>query len=282
MAEVAGLILGSVSLTALFNNCVDNFNYIQLGRKFGRDFETSLVKLDLIKLRFSRWGESMRLADLDTRTRQSIRSQQNEEILGHLLGQISFVFKEAEKASSSFKVGANHNDLALHAGRLSNDFATLHDSLQKKMEKRCKDLQRRTKLSAKVKWALYTQKHLRTLLEDLSSLVDSLISVFPAIQRSQQELCQAEVSDLHEESLRALEKMNEGSDKLLGQVVTQKLKVSRGQSWRGVEGSESVVQHMGNKYRAGQPSAERHKRQEWSNIRGGGNATQHMGDDFTG
>lgn len=54
MAEVAGLIIGSVALTGLFSNCVDTFQRIQRGRNFGNDYETSLIKLDVIKFRFTR------------------------------------------------------------------------------------------------------------------------------------------------------------------------------------------------------------------------------------
>jgi hypothetical protein len=34
MAEVFGTVAGALSVAALFNNCVDCFEYIQLGRHF--------------------------------------------------------------------------------------------------------------------------------------------------------------------------------------------------------------------------------------------------------
>ncbi|KAJ2974713.1 hypothetical protein NQ176_g5910 [Zarea fungicola] len=39
MAEVFGIVSGALSVASLFNNCVDCFEYIQLGRHFGSDFE---------------------------------------------------------------------------------------------------------------------------------------------------------------------------------------------------------------------------------------------------
>lgn len=38
MAEVFGIVSGALSVAALFKNCVDCFEYIQLGRNFGRDY----------------------------------------------------------------------------------------------------------------------------------------------------------------------------------------------------------------------------------------------------
>lgn len=38
MAEAAGLVVGVVGLASLFNNTVEWFEFIQLGRAFGKNF----------------------------------------------------------------------------------------------------------------------------------------------------------------------------------------------------------------------------------------------------
>ena len=53
MAEVAGLALSVVTLVGLFNNTVDCFKYVQLGRGLGKSFQTSQLKLDNARLRLS-------------------------------------------------------------------------------------------------------------------------------------------------------------------------------------------------------------------------------------
>jgi len=60
--EPAGLTAGILGLAGLFNNAVDCFEYVQLGREFGRDYQTNLLKLDDARLRLSRWGQSMELS----------------------------------------------------------------------------------------------------------------------------------------------------------------------------------------------------------------------------
>jgi Skp family chaperone for outer membrane proteins len=60
MAEAAGLV-GVVDLAGLFNNTVKCFEFVQLGRTFGEDFQTSQLKLDNARLRLSRWDKSLSL-----------------------------------------------------------------------------------------------------------------------------------------------------------------------------------------------------------------------------
>lgn len=59
MAEVFSTVASALSVAALFNNCVDCFEYIQLGRHFGRDFERCQLKLDVAKTRLGRWGQAV-------------------------------------------------------------------------------------------------------------------------------------------------------------------------------------------------------------------------------
>jgi hypothetical protein len=62
MAEAFGIFAGAAGLAGLFTPCIECFEYIQFGRSFGQDYERSLVKLDVVRLRLSRWGVSVGLA----------------------------------------------------------------------------------------------------------------------------------------------------------------------------------------------------------------------------
>ena len=59
--EPVGLKIGIAGLAGAFTACVDCFEYIQLGRQFGQDYGNCLLKLDVAKLRLSRWGVAMGL-----------------------------------------------------------------------------------------------------------------------------------------------------------------------------------------------------------------------------
>lgn len=136
--ELGGFIMGSVALTSLFNTCVDNFKYIQLGRTFGKDFETSLLGLDVITLRFIRWGESMKAARADLSYQRSVDGKPIEEVVSSLLTIIELTIDDAKKKSSEFQQTKNPRESALNPGSPRGSCAALHEVLQRKMKERCK------------------------------------------------------------------------------------------------------------------------------------------------
>lgn len=80
MAEAAGLVVGVVALAGLFNNTIECFEFIQLGRTFGKDFQKSQLKLDTARLRLSRWGKSLHL-DENIRNTTSLQEYFGSEIV---------------------------------------------------------------------------------------------------------------------------------------------------------------------------------------------------------
>lgn len=280
MAELAGLIIGSMALTGLFNKCVDTFQYIQLGRNFGNDYETSLLKLDVVKLRFTRWGELMTVrAGADPQNAGSAASPQEKEVAERLLGQILDVFERARETSKTFRMIGKPGELVADTQPRSGNLAALHDYLQSRMHKRCKDLQRETSLTTKAKWALYKKTHFDRLVEDLTELVDALLSTFPASKESQRQLCAAEVSDIEKvESLIALKQIAHESDMLLEEVVGKTLNDRGGQFWRNIKASGDAEQFMGNEYAVRGLGDGRRGHQEWNGISGADNAKQLMGN----
>jgi hypothetical protein len=106
MAETAGLVVGVVALAGLFNNTVECFEFVQLGRTFRKSFQTSQLKLDNARLRLSRWGKSLSLND-DVQNTVSLQghfgSAANVKHAEALLGQIVELFAEAEGVSNKYK-----------------------------------------------------------------------------------------------------------------------------------------------------------------------------------
>jgi Prion-inhibition and propagation len=69
---------------------------------------------------------------------------------------------------------------------------SLHDEMRSLFLRR----QGRTGLQRKIKWALYEERHFRKLMDDITHLMDKLVTLFPSIHSSQQHLCEAEVKEL--------------------------------------------------------------------------------------
>jgi hypothetical protein len=58
MAEIAGVGLSVISMAALFNNALDCLQLVRVGKAFGEDYDTFQIRISLLQLRPSQWGEA--------------------------------------------------------------------------------------------------------------------------------------------------------------------------------------------------------------------------------
>lgn len=193
MAETAGLMIGAVSLTAIFTTCVDCFEYVQLGRNFGKDYQRSLLKLDIAKLRLSRWAnaadESHNQYEVSVGT--PAEAQKVEEILEEIVA----CFADAERVSQRFKTKSNDSiELQIYDSDmdLKPSLRTMHDKMCDLALRR----QRRSTVRQKTAWALYEKKYFDRLISDVVQLVEGLTQLFPATQQRQSELVVEEVREI--------------------------------------------------------------------------------------
>ncbi|KAF3067070.1 Heterokaryon incompatibility protein s [Daldinia childiae] len=214
--EVAGLVVGGVSLAGLFTACVDCFEYIQLGRQFGKNYQTSVLKLDLLKLRLSRWADSVNHSD----SRISVQSEEEIDKVKEVLGQIIYLFEETEKKTGKFK-GLKGDTTGMPAGGYPDaDIESLHQKMKSLALKR----QRRTSFAQKASWALCEEKYFKRLIEDLEPLVKDLVEMFPVVKEQQRQLSIEEARELQgERGINALQEANEGEDELLRESIAQSM-----------------------------------------------------------
>lgn len=217
--EPTGLAVGVLGLAGLFNNAVDCFKYIQLGRNFGIDFQTCLLKLDIAQLRLSRWGYSIGLSG-DAQNARSLEdtlgSQKDvskaEEILGHIIE----LFARVEQAAPNTP-SLTYDPQA--------DLTPVMGSLHKKMQELSHRRQNQTGLRQKTKWALYKGEHVRKLIEEVSGLVQDLVELFPGPHAIQQQICQDEVHEISQitsiDSLDILRNLAANQDKDLRAAITK-------------------------------------------------------------
>lgn len=225
MAEAAGLVVSVVALAGLFNNTVECFEFVQLGRTFGKDFQTSQLKLDNARLRLSRWGKSLHLDD-DVRNTTSLQGHfGSESTIEHaegLLGKITELFADAEGVSNKYKNQTAPQDGSPVVYSPQKDLDPPIAKLHEKMRQLAIERQNRSGIRQKAKWALYQEKHFRRLIEDITELVDSLVELFPATQQAQRELCDTEVSAIGEsEAISVLKEIAAAQDKFLEQAITK-------------------------------------------------------------
>ncbi|KAI1664792.1 HeLo multi-domain protein [Pyrenophora tritici-repentis] len=225
MAEAAGLVVGVIALAGLFNNTVECFQFVQLGRTFGKDFQTSQLKLDSARLRLSRWGKSLSLDD-DVPDTVSLRgrfgSEANVKHAEALLGQIVELFAEAEGVSNRYKGRTEPQDSSLAVYDPQTDLDPAMAKLHEKMRQLAIERQNRSGVRQKARWALYQEKQFRRLIEDITELVNDLDNLFPATQQSQRDLCDTEVSAIGEgQDISVLRNIAAAQDKLLEQAIAK-------------------------------------------------------------
>ena len=225
MAEAAGLAVGVVALAGLFNSTVECFEFVQLGRNFGKDFRTSQLKLDNARLRLSRWGKSLGLNDNIQET-QSLGNHfgvdKDIKQAESMLGQIIDLFADAEGVSNKYKNRKKADDASLMICNPQTDLEPTMADLHLKMRQLSIDRQKRSGLRQKAKWALYEEKHFRRLIEDITELVNSLVDLFPASEELQRRLCATEVSMLGDnEGLSELKEIATAQDKFLADALAE-------------------------------------------------------------
>lgn len=187
--EAVGLAISLAALVSVFETAVDGFQYVQLGKQFGTDAQTAWLKLDNAQLRLSRWGEAIGLTK-GVEEAESLQStlltpeavQRAEDRLGHIVN----LFKKAEATSNalSSKAGSAHG-----LGALEDDNSKA-SSLHQRMRDLCRRRQRNTSFGKKAKWAIFEREQFNRLMEDIKTLVDDLVDLFPAGEAGEAELRQ--------------------------------------------------------------------------------------------
>jgi hypothetical protein len=220
MAEPFGIAAGAVGITAAFTACVDCFGYVQLGRHFGRDFQTDVLALNCARLRLTRWGQAVNIYDdpklgRPDATRTEIQAAQ--DALHHILQ----LFADTEKISKKYKPNANAGD---DLSTLStDDMDPVVMELSNKMKRLAIRRQKGSSILKTASWALYHRSELKELIEKITSLIDNIEHLFPAPQ-SQLALVKQETAEIQDkQALGLVESAAQDVDSLLQAAAKEAL-----------------------------------------------------------
>jgi hypothetical protein len=104
--EPASLAFAVAGLAVAFESAVETFIYVRVAAHFKADFKMATVKLNIARLRLSRWGQALGLEDEDAAgkllmtlkvSREDFRSA--EELLKQIVGSIG----KAEKVTKTYQ-----------------------------------------------------------------------------------------------------------------------------------------------------------------------------------
>ncbi|KAF1916010.1 prion-inhibition and propagation-domain-containing protein [Ampelomyces quisqualis] len=187
-----------MSVAALFNNALEYFQYVRIGRDFERDAETYQAKLNLIQLRLSQWGEVVGL-DRITEHDKSLFPSSYVDVATCTLEQIVRLFEDVEKKSKDFSRRASESDFTAHMKEMCTKMRSLSMNRKNKSVK--------TSFSTRTKWALVGRQEYSHLVDSVSGLVNELIAAFPAetFIKKQEEIRHADAVELFNTNKDALE-----------------------------------------------------------------------------
>jgi hypothetical protein len=238
MAEAFGIISGAVSIAAIFTTCVDCFGYVQLGRHFGRDFQTDLLTLNLLRLRLSRWGTAVHIYD-DPQLGNPRATKSKLRIAKDTLFQILVLFSDSEKTSKKFHLGATHSLVPVY--KTSDIQDSMVADVNNKMQELAIKRQRGSSLLKLTSWALYNREKFSKLLGSITSLLDKLEKLFPAPEAEKQ-LAEQEIKLMADAStLELLQKLASGVDKILQSRAKKDIATRHGHSYAAATIGENAI-----------------------------------------
>lgn len=197
MAEPFGIAAGAIGVATAFTACVDCFGFVQLGRHFGRDFQTDILALDCARLRLTRWGTAVAVYD-DPRLGRPNATELEIRNVRDTLHQVLVLFADSEKISKKYSVNAkNAQYLAVLA---PNELDPAVMALSNKMRDLAVRRQKSNSLIKKTSWALYHRSELKELVKEVTNMIDNIEKLFPAPKERELELVQQETAKVHEKA----------------------------------------------------------------------------------
>ncbi|RYP81688.1 hypothetical protein DL770_005826 [Monosporascus sp. CRB-9-2] len=244
--EAFSTIASALSVAALFNNCVNCFEYIQLGRHFGRDYERCQLKLDIAKTRLSRWGQAVAINDDPRFTTDKPEDKSSQQVQA-ILEEIEQLFGTLQKASKRYAIGAKQEDLELFQ---IQDMQPVAQKLHNRLDVIVSQRQKRAGFFKKAAWALYDGKNFDKLVEQMTGFVDDLEKLFP-VEGARRTLVKMEIEEINEDepSLRALQSAAADTDSVLSQVAAERLEAYGGQNYaKSIQSEEKARVRVGNEW----------------------------------
>jgi hypothetical protein len=232
--EVAGMAIGSAGLAAVVGTCLSAFEYMDSGRQYGKEYQTMVLRLSVLELRLSRWGEPVQFGENTEGQRFAITPNQAEQVEA-LLGHIQAEITKAKSDSAKYTLPTSGRSEAATNGTRSLE------ELAQRFRSRALHRQRRTPVLGKVKWALRDKRRLNDLVAGVKESIDDLEKLLPwesfpamslevmrkaAVEDAEQLVLQNRVDEvsgyhaLNTDLVSVLKEVTQGTDALLHQAIS--------------------------------------------------------------
>ncbi|KAL6834610.1 prion-inhibition and propagation domain-containing protein [Trichoderma camerunense] len=233
---------------------LNSFSQIQLAREFESEFERYQLKLDLIQLRLSRWGEvnnnkniarkripvpsgrsgnpgnptgNPTTQDLATPINgaEGLENPTGDPTTGILL-EIQDTVAKAQRDARKIKNGTSSDQLLDADACIPADLRGLHNRFKGLIGRRTSQT---VKVVDGLKWAFYKRDHFDRFISDISSLTDNLEGLLPEGDKQKLwELSSDECKGINKPNLEELKDIAQDCDPIIENASGEALSNARG------------------------------------------------------
>lgn len=195
--EAVSFSLGVVALASLFSTCVECFDYVQLAKTHGRDYEILSTRLDVEKTLLLQWGSRVGLLSEGTQDAR-LGQPDTRATVERVLNCIRMLLTDADDLRAKYGLepagtfGGTAEGVAKVSASRMYSFADSYSRFLSRVGKK----QKETALSSKTRWAIHDRKKFAALIEDLGQFVSRLDNLLPANGFLQQQLIKEDVEAL--------------------------------------------------------------------------------------
>ncbi|KAI1387227.1 prion-inhibition and propagation-domain-containing protein [Hypoxylon trugodes] len=214
---------------SLFQFALSTFGRIQLAREFREDFEAHQLKLDIIQLRLSRWGEVVDITTLDTRcpSANELESAGREPkydlaSIKQTLSDVRDLCNKACRQASRIGKGLDAKTQEITPEScVPSDLEKLRFWLKECLRKRRAQASRTVQ---GVKWAFYKKENFENFIANLTALIDALEKIMPEVDREKlRQLSEEESNGIDKSDTEELKDVIQGCDPWLERSLDTKL-----------------------------------------------------------
>jgi hypothetical protein len=236
--EVAGLALSAMAMVQLYTTCADAFSLIQSVRKAPHDFEITLIKLEVERVRFLTWGETVGISSVDpdragpqTGIDPRLYKQDIKKITCGVLMYMGELFQNTDVLKKRYGLrpdftGREITDAESVQGRyiLDSVFKRAYSSVHSTSGLETSRAGPSGSKRRRVRWAIADKDKFQEFITEIRGLNDSLMAMFPDIGTLSRDAMRRDVEESDEvESLQLLQEATEDGQTEISDTVSVRL-----------------------------------------------------------
>ncbi|KAJ0161136.1 Heterokaryon incompatibility protein S [Colletotrichum tanaceti] len=190
--DAAGLGIGVAALVTLFKTCLEMYDTIECGRRYGSDFEVLTTRVGIERVRLLLWGDAVGILALDHGSAgghpaappvidPSLEDPRKFRAVCDILSCMWQLFEDAGSMTRRFGLrSAQGSQVAPDS--LRNALVTTFRRTYARFQEGAAPAQRVTWMAATaVRWAVMDKKRFQGFVEELRGFNDSLCDLFPGL-----------------------------------------------------------------------------------------------------